>query len=76
MAPTAPWPIFLPRTKPQIAIDQVRQCLDKGIRVAAWTFDELCGRGDRDESKKLPSTVRRAAVEPVCRWQRVVEEAE
>lgn len=33
------------RTKPQIALDQVRRALGNGIRVAAWTFDELYGRG-------------------------------
>lgn len=32
------------RTKPQIALDQIRRCLRNGIRVAAWTFDELYGR--------------------------------
>lgn len=32
------------RTKPQIALDQIRRCLANGIRVAAWTFDELYGR--------------------------------
>jgi len=33
------------RTKPQIALDQVRHALGNGIRVAAWTFDEGYGRG-------------------------------
>jgi len=33
------------RTKPQIALDQVRRTLGNGIRVAAWTFDEGYGRG-------------------------------
>jgi SRSO17 transposase len=32
------------RTKPAIALDQIRRCLANGIRVAAWTFDELYGR--------------------------------
>ena len=32
------------RTKPEIALDQIRRCLDNGIRVAAWTFDEFYGR--------------------------------
>ena len=32
------------RTKQKIAIDQIRRCLGNGIRVAAWTFDELYGR--------------------------------
>jgi len=33
------------RTKPEIALEQVRRALGNGIRVAAWTFDELYGRG-------------------------------
>jgi SRSO17 transposase len=33
------------RTKPQIAMAQVRRALRNGIRVAAWTFDEGYGRG-------------------------------
>jgi SRSO17 transposase len=32
------------RTKPEIALDQIRRSLDNGIRVAAWTCDELYGR--------------------------------
>ena len=32
------------QTKPQIAIDQVKHALSNGIRVSAWTFDELYGR--------------------------------
>lgn len=32
------------RTKPELALDQIRRCLDNGVRVAAWTFDELYGR--------------------------------
>jgi len=32
------------RTKPQIALDQVRRALGNGIRVAAWTFDEAYGQ--------------------------------
>lgn len=32
------------RTKPQIALDQVEHALSNGIRVFAWTFDELYGR--------------------------------
>lgn len=32
------------RTKPEIALDQIRRGLGNGIRVAAWTFDELYGR--------------------------------
>lgn len=33
------------RTKPQIAMAQVRRALRNGIRVWAWTFDETYGRG-------------------------------
>jgi len=33
------------RTKPQIAMAQVRRALSNGIRVWAWTFDETYGRG-------------------------------
>jgi len=32
------------RTKPEMALDQIRRCLANGVRVAAWTFDELYGR--------------------------------
>ncbi len=32
------------RTKQQIALNQIGRCLGNGIRVAAWTFDELYGR--------------------------------
>jgi SRSO17 transposase len=31
------------RSKPQIALEQVQRALGNGIRVAAWTFDELYG---------------------------------
>jgi SRSO17 transposase len=33
------------RTKPEIALAQIARALDNGIRVRAWTFDELYGRG-------------------------------
>ena len=33
------------RTKPQIALEQVARAVRNGIRVRAWTFDELYGRG-------------------------------
>ncbi|MBI5722936.1 MAG: IS701 family transposase [Planctomycetes bacterium] len=33
------------RTKPQIAMAQVRRAMGNGIRVSAWTFDETYGRG-------------------------------
>ena len=33
------------RTKPAIALAQIRCALGNGIRVAAWTFDEFYGRG-------------------------------
>jgi len=32
------------RTKPQIAVELVDRALANGVRVAAWTFDELYGR--------------------------------
>ena len=32
------------RTKPQIALGQIDRALSNGIRVSAWTFDELYGR--------------------------------
>jgi SRSO17 transposase len=32
------------RTKPQIALDLVERALANGVRVQAWTFDELYGR--------------------------------
>lgn len=32
------------RTKPEIALDQIRRALGNGIRVAAWTFDEAYGQ--------------------------------
>lgn len=32
------------RTKPQIALDLVDRALANGVRVKAWTFDELYGR--------------------------------
>jgi SRSO17 transposase len=32
------------RTKPRIALDQIERALSNGVRVSAWTFDELYGR--------------------------------
>jgi SRSO17 transposase len=32
------------RTKPQIALELIDRALGNGVRVAAWTFDELYGR--------------------------------
>jgi SRSO17 transposase len=32
------------RTKPQIALGQIDRALSNGVRVSAWTFDELYGR--------------------------------
>jgi SRSO17 transposase len=32
------------RTKQQIASSQIEHALDQGVRVSAWTFDELYGR--------------------------------
>lgn len=33
------------RTKPEIALAQISRAIRHGIRVRAWTFDELYGRG-------------------------------
>ncbi len=33
------------RTKPEIALEQIAHAIGNGIRVRAWTFDELYGRG-------------------------------
>lgn len=33
------------RTKPEIALAQIAHAIGNGIRVRAWTFDELYGRG-------------------------------
>ena len=35
------------RTKPKIAQDQITRALEHGVRVAAWTFDELYGRDSK-----------------------------
>jgi SRSO17 transposase len=35
------------QTKPQIALDLIDRALGNGIRVAAWTFDELYGRDSK-----------------------------
>lgn len=35
------------QTKPQIALDMIDRVLGNGIRVAAWTFDELYGRDSK-----------------------------
>ena len=32
------------RTKPRIVLDQIDHALSNGVRVSAWTFDELYGR--------------------------------
>jgi hypothetical protein len=47
--PCAPKKTHIPdevefRTKPQIALELVDRALGNGIRVSAWTFDELYGR--------------------------------
>ena len=47
--PGAPKKNYVPddvvfRTKPQIALDLVDRALANGVRVQAWTFDELYGR--------------------------------
>lgn len=35
------------RTKPEIALDQIDVALSHGVRVSAWTFDELYGRDSK-----------------------------
>lgn len=35
------------QTKPQIALDLIDRALDNGIKVSAWTFDELYGRDSK-----------------------------
>ena len=35
------------RTKPQIGLDQIDRALSNGVRVSAWTFDELYGRDSK-----------------------------
>ena len=35
------------RTKPQIALEQIERALANGVRVSAWTFDELYGRDSK-----------------------------
>jgi len=35
------------RTKPAIALDQIDVALSNGVRVSAWTFDELYGRDSK-----------------------------
>jgi SRSO17 transposase len=47
--PGAPKKNYVPaetvfRTKPQIALDLIDRALANGVRVKAWTFDELYGR--------------------------------
>ena len=47
--PAAPKKNYVPdevqfRTKPQIALELIDRALGNGVRVAAWTFDELYGR--------------------------------
>jgi SRSO17 transposase len=47
--PGAPKKNYIPdevqfRTKPQIALELIDRALGNGVRVAAWTFDELYGR--------------------------------
>src|SRR3989304_2618847 len=47
--PRAPKKNYVPdwvefRTKPQIALELIDRALGNGVRVAAWTFDELYGR--------------------------------
>jgi len=35
------------QTKPQIALDLIRRAIGKGVKVRAWTFDELYGRDNK-----------------------------
>jgi SRSO17 transposase len=47
--PSAPKKNYVPdevefRTKPQIALELIDRAVGNGVRVAAWTFDELYGR--------------------------------
>jgi SRSO17 transposase len=35
------------RTKPQLALESIDRALTNGVRVAAWTFDELYGRDSK-----------------------------
>jgi SRSO17 transposase len=47
--PRAPKKTYVPddiqfRPKPQIALGQIDRALSNGVRVSAWTFDELYGR--------------------------------
>jgi SRSO17 transposase len=49
LGPGAPEKNYVPddvvfRTKPQIALDLIDRTLANGVRVKAWTFDELYGR--------------------------------
>lgn len=50
--PGAPKKTYVPediefRTKQQIALDQIDRTLSNGVRVSAWTFDELYGRDSK-----------------------------
>lgn len=50
--PRAPKKTYVPaaiefRTKPQIALAQIDHALENGVRVSAWTFDELYGRNGK-----------------------------
>jgi SRSO17 transposase len=50
--PGAPKKNYVPdevefRTKPQIALQLIDRALGNGVRVSAWTFDELYGRDGR-----------------------------
>jgi SRSO17 transposase len=50
--PGAPKKNYIPaevefRTKPQLALESIDHALGNGVRVAAWTFDELYGRDSK-----------------------------
>jgi len=58
------------RTKPQIALGQIRRALGNGVRVAAWTFDEHYGRtyGFLDGLDQLGQTYVGEVPSTFCGW--------
>lgn len=61
------------RTKPQLALAQIEHALANGIRVSAWTFDELYGR-DRAFLDGLESLQQVFVGEIPCNFQGWVQE--
>lgn len=63
--PRAPKETYVPeeiefRTKPQIAAELIDRALNNGVRVSAWTFDELYGRdgkfyGELEDRQQVPT---------------------